>query len=140
MFSAYSKKYGKPEAGDIMVTGVGTLWVTYLVKDTDKFYFKDGNIIWMKKFSDKCDSAYVERLFKTAFIKNQIKAQAAGGTVGTDTITAAKKTKIPLPPIETQREIVAELEAEQKIIDSNKRLIEIYQQKIKSKIAEVWGE
>lgn len=47
---------------------------------------------------------------------------------------------IPLPLIETQREIVAELEAEQKLIDANKKLIEIYQQKIKSKIAEVWGE
>lgn len=47
---------------------------------------------------------------------------------------------IPLPPIETQREIVAELEAEQQLINANKKLIEIYQQKIKSKIAEVWGE
>ncbi len=50
------------------------------------------------------------------------------------------KISIPLPPIEIQREIVAELEAEQKLIDANKKLIEIYQQKIKSKIAEVWGE
>ena len=48
--------------------------------------------------------------------------------------------EIPLPPIEIQREIVAELEAEQKLVDANKKLIEIYQQKIKSKIAEVWGE
>lgn len=47
---------------------------------------------------------------------------------------------IPLPSIEIQHEIVTELEAEQKLIDANKKLIEIYQQKIKSKIAEVWGE
>ena len=47
---------------------------------------------------------------------------------------------IPLPPIEIQHEIVAELEAEQQLINANKKLIEIYQQKIKSKIAEVWGE
>ena len=51
-----------------------------------------------------------------------------------------KGVKIPLPPIEIQREIVAELEAEQKLVNANKKLIEIYQQKIKSKIAEVWGE
>jgi type I restriction enzyme M protein len=51
-----------------------------------------------------------------------------------------KKFKIPLPPIEIQREIVADLDAEQKLIDANKKLIEIYQQKIKTKIAEVWGE
>ena len=51
-----------------------------------------------------------------------------------------KSVKIPLPPIEVQREIVAELEAEQELIDANKKLIETMQQKIKSKIAEVWGE
>lgn len=140
MFDAYSKKYGNPEAGDVMITGVGTLGVTYLVKDTDRFYFKDGNIIWLKNFSENCNSTYLERLFTTDFIKSQIKAQAAGGTVGTYTISAAKNTTIPLPPLETQREIVAELEAERQLIDANKKLISIYQQKIKAKIAEVWGE
>ena len=51
-----------------------------------------------------------------------------------------KGVKIPLPPIEIQRQIVAELEAEQKLVDANKKLIETFQQKIKDKIAEVWGE
>jgi len=45
-----------------------------------------------------------------------------------------------LPPIEIQHEIVDKLEAEQKIINANKKLVEIYQQKIKSKLAEIWGE
>jgi type I restriction enzyme M protein len=48
--------------------------------------------------------------------------------------------QIPLPPTEIQREIVAELEAEQELIDANKKLIETYQKKIKQKISEIWGE
>ena len=52
----------------------------------------------------------------------------------------AKEIEIPLPPLKIQREIVAELESEQKLITANKTLIQIYQQKIKSKLAEVWGE
>jgi len=48
--------------------------------------------------------------------------------------------ELPKIPIETQRKIVAELEAEQRLIDANKKLIEIYRAKIKSKIAEIWGE
>jgi type I restriction enzyme M protein len=48
--------------------------------------------------------------------------------------------ELPKIPVEIQRRMVAELEAEQKIIDANKKLIEIYQKKIKDKIAEVWGE
>jgi restriction endonuclease S subunit len=51
-----------------------------------------------------------------------------------------KLLKIAVPPIEVQLKIAAELDAEQKIIDANKKLIEIYQQKIKDKLAEIWGE
>jgi type I restriction enzyme M protein len=51
-----------------------------------------------------------------------------------------REIKVPLPPLEVQQRIVAELEEEQKLIDANKRLIEIHEAKIKAKIAEVWGE
>ena len=47
---------------------------------------------------------------------------------------------IPLPPINVQRSIARSLVEEMKIANQNKRLIEIFQQKIKDKIAEVWGE
>lgn len=50
------------------------------------------------------------------------------------------KAKIPLPPLTTQQEIVAQIEAEQEKVNANKRLIEIYDKKIKDKIAEVWGQ
>ena len=50
------------------------------------------------------------------------------------------KTKLAVPPIGIQRDIVNGFEEEMAIVDQNKRLIEIFQQKIKDKIAEVWGE
>lgn len=43
-----------------------------------------------------------------------------------------------LPPIEIQDKIVSELEAEQILIDGNKKLIDIYQNKVKSTVEEVW--
>jgi type I restriction enzyme M protein len=48
--------------------------------------------------------------------------------------------QIPLPPLETQQKIVAEIEAERELVETNKRLIEIFEKKIRVKIAEVWGE
>ena len=42
--------------------------------------------------------------------------------------------------VETQKEIVAKIEEEQKLVDSNKKLIELFEKKIKDKISEVWGE
>ena len=51
-----------------------------------------------------------------------------------------KSIVFPLPPLEVQREIVAEIDSYQKIIYANKKLISMYEQKIKDKIAEVWGK
>lgn len=36
--------------------------------------------------------------------------------------------------------MVAQIETEQEMVNGNKKLIEIFEQKIKDKIGEVWGE
>ena len=48
--------------------------------------------------------------------------------------------KIPLPPLKVQLRIVGEIEAEQETIDGCKALIATKENKINTKIAEVWGE
>lgn len=47
---------------------------------------------------------------------------------------------VPLPNITIQNDILDKINEEKSIIDYNKRLIEIFEQKIKDKISEVWGE
>ncbi|MDO5589688.1 MAG: restriction endonuclease subunit S [Lachnospiraceae bacterium] len=42
---------GVPHGGDLMVTAVGTLGKTYIVKDNDRFYYKDASVICMENFS-----------------------------------------------------------------------------------------
>jgi restriction endonuclease S subunit len=54
-------------------------------------------------------------------------------------ISIVKAIKIPLPPLKIQKQIVAQIEEEQKLVEANKKLIEIFEGKIKAKIAEVWG-
>ena len=51
-----------------------------------------------------------------------------------------KKTVIPLPDIKTQHQIVSQIEKEQELVNANKQLIETFEQKIKDRIAKVWGE
>lgn len=48
--------------------------------------------------------------------------------------------KIAMPPLETQQQIVEQIKEEMDIVEQNKRLIAIFEQKIADKIAEVWGE
>ncbi len=47
---------------------------------------------------------------------------------------------IPLPPLETQQSIVAEIEAEQLLVAANRELIERFEKKIQATIARIWGE
>ena len=51
-----------------------------------------------------------------------------------------KNYKIPLPPLKIQQEIIAQIEKEQSLVNANKELITLFEQKIKDKIATVWGE
>lgn len=47
---------------------------------------------------------------------------------------------IPLPPLATQRAIVAEIEAEQKLVEANRELVERMEKKVQAALARVWGE
>ena len=47
--------------------------------------------------------------------------------------------EVPIPPREIQIDIVNKLNYEQDLVNANKQLIEIFEQKIKDKIAKVWG-
>ena len=80
-------------------------------------------------------------------IKNMIEQQlidlknkSIGGLTKYLTLPVVKGIKIPLPDIETQRNIVSVIEQEQNLVNANKLLIELFEQKIKDRIARVWGE
>lgn len=70
----------------------------------------------------------------------KFKNNSRGSTIQGVTKSQLIEIKIPLPSLEIQKQIVAQIEEEQKLVDSNKKLIEIFEKKIKDKIVEVWGE
>ena len=47
---------------------------------------------------------------------------------------------VPLPSLDIQRRIVAELEAERKLVEANREMIARMEAKILAKLAEVWGK
>src|SRR5438132_4600874 len=50
-FREIERKFGAPKAGDLLLTSVGTLGMPYVVKSGERFYFKDGNLIWFRNFN-----------------------------------------------------------------------------------------
>lgn len=99
---------GVPHGGDLMVTAVGTLGKTYIVKDNDRFYYKDASVICMENFS-KVNPAYLKILMYSPYMEEQIKKNSAGTTVGTITIVKANDYLIPLPPLMDQKRIVDQI-------------------------------
>lgn len=118
LFAEYSNRYGVPSVGDMMVTAVGTLGVSYMVKKTDRFYFKDGNILW---FNSKglCETRFIKDQYATDFVVNQIQGNANAAVVGTYTIMNAKKTRVIVPPRDLQKQYVEKVES----IDKQKAFI-----------------
>ncbi len=70
----------------------------------------------------------------------QAKALVTGGGQPQFNGNVLKQVIVPLPPLDVQRQIVAELEAERKLVDTNRELIVRMEEKIKAKLVEVWGE
>ena len=110
---------GEIQAGDLLVTGVGSIGVPYLVKRGDRFYFKDGNVIWFKN-RGKLHPKYFLHVFKSEYIQDQIEEMSCVGTVGSYTITNGKQTLIPLPPVWEQEQIVTILDSIDKTLKSLK--------------------
>lgn len=51
-----------------------------------------------------------------------------------------KESTIAVPPIEVQRAIVSEIEAERSLVEANRELVERMEKKIQTTLARVWGE
>ena len=119
-YEEYSRISGKVIAGDLLVTGVGTIGIPYLIKDTTPLYFKDGNIIWFKN-NNILNGKYFYYCFQNNHIQSQIYSASGKGTVGTYTIENGKKTSISYPSLKEQVKIG-------KLLDTMTIMITLHQQ------------
>ena len=110
-YNALSKISGMISSGDLLVTGVGTIGVPYLVKESDKFYFKDGNIIWFQNEEKRALGSFLYYTLSTNEFQTKILQDSGKGTVHTFTIANAKETIIAIPCLEEQRKIADFLSA-----------------------------
>lgn len=123
LYETYKTKYGVPKRGDVLVTGVGTLGVVYVINGDSPFYYKDGNIICLST-KGTFNSFFLYYLFKSPILQNQICDSAGGSTVGTYTIRNAECTKIIVPPFIEQQRIAEALSNIDNLISSLSKLIE----------------
>lgn len=93
-FQEIKQKFGIPKKGDILITAVGTIGFPYLVTESDgDFYFKDGNLIWLKGNSE-ISSIYLISCFKNDLFKLNLLNIAIGSSQKALTIQSLKGLKI----------------------------------------------
>lgn len=122
-YEEYSAISGKVTISDLLVTGVGTIGVPYLIKDLNPIYFKDGNIIWFQN-AGKIDGNFLLYSFLGIQIQNFIREAAGTGTVGTYTIESGKRTPISLPNKTEQQAIGSYFQNLDRLITLQGRKIE----------------
>lgn len=85
---------------------------------------------------------YIQTVLASDSCRSRISA-ICGGTSGSMKNIAKPQLlsiTVPLPPLATQRAIVAEIEAEQALVAANRELITRFEQKIQATLARIWGE
>ena len=107
LFEEFSRDGLMPETGDIMISAVGTIGRTYLVQQTDKFYFKDASVLCLKNLH--LESGYLDFYLQSSFARAQMITGSKGTTVDTITIEKANDYLIPIPPRGEQKRIVSSI-------------------------------
>ena len=107
-YEEYSKISGKVKYNDLLVTGVGTIGIPFLVRKAP-LYFKDGNIIWFQN-NEKINGYFLYSSFLTNNVQDYIKSSTGVGTVPTYTIKSGKETPIKYPNTNEQDKIAVTIE------------------------------
>ena len=130
-------KFGVPEVGDILITAIGTVGEIYIVENEKEFYFKDGNILWLKGFKD-VDPFFLRYLLSSLI--NELQNLSSGSAYKALPITKLKEYKIPLPPLEEQRRIAAILDKADGVRRKRKEAIRLTEELLKSTFLEMFGD
>ena len=107
-YSELKNQYGVPSSGDIMITAIGTIGNAHIVREVDRFYFKDASVLWMKKTSD-VNSKYIDSWLKSDMFFDQLD-RGNGATVDTLTIQKLQSVTLCFPPLPEQQRIVGILD------------------------------
>jgi type I restriction enzyme S subunit len=106
-----------PEENDIMITGVGTIGIPYVVQPSDRFYFKDASVLIFKNFS-RLNAQWLSMLMRSPLWIEGIHEYSMGTTVDTLTISRANIALLPLPPAAEQSRIVTRVEELMRLCDA----------------------
>ena len=116
-YNEIKRIYGVPVVGDILVTAVGTIGNIWVIDSEEPFYFKDGNVLWMR-IKNNSHPVYFKYLLSVLI--DEYKGQMANGCAYSAlTIVNLKEMPTTIVPLSLQQDFASKIES----IEKQKELI-----------------
>ena len=121
-YSEIKSKFPVPQENDVLITAVGTIGEILVVKDPN-FYFKDGNLIWLRNINfEIIDIDYLYYFLKSDLFQKTIKYNNIGAVQKALTIDFLKTVKITLPSLDNQIKLISVLKSIDKKLKINNQI------------------
>jgi type I restriction enzyme M protein len=133
---------GKLKREDVLLTTRGTVGNTAYYNNAvayDHIRINSGMLIFRPN-NNKLSSEYLYYFFQSENCQSQFRRLISGAAQPQLPIRSLNSVLMPLPSTDIQKKIVTQIEKEQALVNASKQLIEIFEQKIKDRIAKVWGK
>lgn len=126
---------------DILISCSGTMGKVAIVPSEHKKGIINQALLKLTPNKQVVLVKYLKIILESELIQQKYFRNQSGAAIpNVASVKVLSQIEIPLPSIEIQKQIVGKIDEEQKIIEANKKLIEMNQGKIQKKIKEVWGE
>lgn len=138
-----NKKANTVQKGDLLfnwrngsrrLVGKTALWTT------GERHIFGSFLLGIRPSAERIDSHYLWVLLNSFRREGRYQQMMRQNVNGLFNRAELKSVEIPVPPLATQQEIVAGIKAERTMVESNRKLIDIFGKKILAKLADVWGE
>ncbi len=118
---AQFQKRAKAEAGDVLISKDGTIGTPCFV-DTDRPFSFFVSVALIKPQRGKLDGKFLAWVIRTPYLQERIKSRSRGDMIRHLVLREIRDLMIPLPSLQEQRRIVAELEPLQAKADRLRKL------------------
>ena len=124
--------------GDVLVARTGATYGKTMMFSEDYPSVFASYLIRLRFPKDTIEPSFYWAFAQSDAYWGQAESLVTGGGQPQFNGNAVKKVKVPVPPIETQRQIVEEIAKEQALVSANRELVERMEQRIQDTIARVW--
>ena len=124
--------------GDVLYAMIGTIGNPVIVEKDRDFAIKNVALFKVGENNQKLNNKFLKCILDE--VTKDFNMQSVGGTQKFVSLKFIRNYQIPLPPLNEQQEIISAISVEENAVEECKKLIQLHQEKINTKIKSIWGD